>query len=105
MASTVVITNRFVQGNRACRNGTITFGTYATNGVTVTAAQLELSQLLDLDVRPSGGYVPAWDKTNSKVKLYDQKDPANVGGADIALPEVGSVDVSATVFQFAAQGV
>lgn len=105
MASTVTITNRFVQGNRACRNGTITLGTYATNGVTVTAAQLELSQLLDLDVRPSGGYVAAWDKTNSKVKLYDQKDPAASGGADIAAPEVGSVDVSATVFQFKAEGV
>lgn len=105
MSSTVTITNRFVQGNRACRNGTVTLGTYATNGVTITAAQLELSQLLDLDVRPAGGYVTAWDKTNNKIKLYDQKDPAASGGADIALPEVGAVDVSATVFQFAAQGV
>lgn len=105
MASTVTITNRFVQGNRACRNGTVTLGTYASGGVAVTAAQLELSQLLDLDVRAAGGYVAEWDKTAGKVKLYQQKDPANAGGADIPGPEVGSVDVSATVFKFKCEGV
>lgn len=103
MASTATVTRRFVQGNRACRNGTITFGTYAANGIAVTAAQLELTQLFDLDVRPAGGYVAEWDSTAGKVKLYLQD--FDLATADAPLVEVGAIDVSATSFKFKCEGV
>lgn len=109
MASTVTITagqeGRSASGDKLIRRGTMTLGTYAANGIAVTKAQLDFPvQISDVRVDPSGGYVPTWDRTNGKVKLFIGKDPGNAGGADIVLQEVGSVDVSATVFNFTAWG-
>jgi len=36
------------------------------------------------------GYVYKYDRTNHKLLMYQQKDPADSGGADIALPELGT---------------
>jgi hypothetical protein len=49
------------------RIGTLNLGTYATGGVAVTAAQVKLGTLYDLDVRPQAGYVPVWDKATGLV--------------------------------------
>lgn len=109
MSATVTIDagGRGTQDNKYVRRGSVTFGTYATNGVAITRGQFDMNVTLDdLDVRPAGGYVAEFDKANLKVKLYRQKDPGNAGGADIVLPEVANgVDVSATPFRFYAVGV
>lgn len=90
---------------RKVRRGAISLGTYATNGVAVTARNLELSRVDELDVSPSGGYIFEYDSTNKKIKAYRQKDPAAAGGADIPLPEVGNaVDLSAITPRFFASG-
>lgn len=93
---------RSVEGARFVRKGTITLGTYATNGVAITATSFELpGTIADLDIRPAAGFVPEWDKTNAKVKLFIDKTPA----AASALAEVGNaVDVSATAFRFYVKG-
>lgn len=97
---------RFVTGDRQIRTGTISLGTYATNGVAVTKANFDLPVVLNhLEVDPSAGYLFEFDKTNSKVKAFRQKDPAAAGGADIALPEVANaVDLSAVLSRFRASG-
>ena len=99
-------TGRGAAGDRAVRRGTITLGTYATGGVAVTKATFDLWHSLDhVDLNPAGGYVCEWIKSSGLVKVYDQKDPAAVGGADIPLPEVGNgVDISGTSFRFRAEG-
>lgn len=110
MASTVTVdsqpSGRQVHGSSKVRKGSITLGNpYASGGIAVTAAQFELYVSLDdLDVRPAGGYVFEWDKANSKVIAYDQKDPAAAGGADIALPECGAIDLSTVNARFRAVG-
>jgi hypothetical protein len=109
MASTFTIDStdgRYVQGNRHVRKGSGNLGTYATNGVAVTVAQLEFpGTIAELDIGPSAGIIYEWDKTNSKVKAYRQKDPGAAGGADIALPEVANgVDLSSLAFRFRAEG-
>lgn len=108
MAATVTmdtINGRGSDGSQYYRRGTMTLGTYAAGGVAVTHSTFELPATLDdLRVDSAGGYVARFDKANLKVMLYQQKDPAAAGGADIPLPEVGAVDVSATAFRFEAKG-
>lgn len=110
MAATATIDalpgGREVSGASRVHRGKITVGTYATNGVAVSNLTFELPvRMDDLTVRASAGYVPEWDKTNGKIIVYDQKDPGAVGGADIALPEVGNaVDLAAVFFRFEAKG-
>lgn len=110
MASTVTFDTgqdgRGAAGDKLVRRGTLNLGTYATNGVALTKAQLDLPVSINhLDVGSSAGYIAEWDKTNQKVKVYRQKDPAAAGGADIALPEVANaVDLSAVNFRFFAMG-
>ena len=107
MASTVTIDTtggRFVEGAALVRKGTLNLGTYASGGIAVTAAQFELGILNDLEVRPSGGYVFEYLPSTGKIKAYRQKDPGATGGADIPLPEVGSVDISSITPRFRAHG-
>lgn len=97
---------RDVAGDRFIRRGTVNIGTYATGGVAVTKATFDLwHSLVDLRLDSSAGYLPRYDLANLKIMVYDQKDPAAAGGADIALPEVGNgVDLSAVNFRFRAEG-
>jgi hypothetical protein len=97
---------RYVQGDRYVRTGTLNVGTYATNGVAVTKANFDLPvSLTHLEVDSSGGYIFEFDKANSKIKAYRQKDPAAAGGADIPLPEVANaVDLSSITPRFRAVG-
>lgn len=51
------------------------------------------------------GYVTEFIPSSQKLKIYRQKDPANAGGADIALPEVAATtDLSAVTFYGIAVG-
>jgi hypothetical protein len=72
---------------------------YATNGDSLPAnSALGMSHSLDAVQLCSGaaGYVFGVDHANRKIKAFRQKDPADAGGADIALPEVANtVDLSA----------
>lgn len=90
---------------RKVRRGAVSLGTYATNGVAITARNLELARLDELDVAPSGGYVFEYVPSTGKIKAFRQKDPAAAGGADIPLPEVANaVDLSAITPRFFASG-
>jgi hypothetical protein len=82
---------------------------YAANGEPLTRADLGFASTVDptfnVIALPTAGYIPEYDHTNSKLKMYDQKDPAAAGGADIALPEVGNgVDLSAVTVRVIASG-
>lgn len=106
MASTVTFDSgqdgRGAAGDKFVRRGTLNLGTYATNGIALTKAQLELPvNISHLDIGSSAGYVAEWDKTNGKVKVFIDKTPA----AATALAEVGNaVDLSAINFRFLAMG-
>jgi hypothetical protein len=97
---------RAVAGDRYIRRGSGNLGTYATGGVAFTKANFDLPVSIDdIQIQPAAGYVFEVDKTNSKIKAYDQKDPAAAGGADIALPEVANaVNLAAVTFRFRAEG-
>ena len=103
MASTVTLNSDEFEGFKF---GTLTLGTYATNGIAVTGAQVDCPQnLVQLIVHPSGGYVFEYVASTGKVKAYRQKDPAAAGGADIPLPEVAAgVDLSSVNAPFTAFG-
>jgi hypothetical protein len=82
------------------RLGTLSLGVYVNpGGVAITASQCKLGVLHDLDVRPAGGYVPAWDKAAGVVRAYQQS------AATGALTEVpNTTDLSAVNFRFRAFG-
>lgn len=82
---------------------------YTTGGESVTKGDLGFASTVDptfeVRVTPSAGYIGEYDHVNSKLKVYDQKDPAAAGGADIALPQVGNTtDLSAVTFRVIATG-
>lgn len=97
---------RQAAGSTFMRRGTINFGAYITGGMTVNKATFDLPVSLDhLAIYPTAGYVAEWLPVTGFVKVYDQKDPAAAGGADIALPEVGNaVSLAAVNFRFEAKG-
>jgi hypothetical protein len=69
-------------------------GTYPTGGEPLSRASLGFAATVDpefsVECEISAGYVSEYDHVNSKLIVYDQKDPAAAGGADIALPQVGN---------------
>ena len=50
--------------------GTVTLGTYATGGVTISAQNLGLGSFVTAPQFSAAGYVFGWDATNSKVLVY-----------------------------------
>lgn len=106
MASTVTLDSgqdgRGAAGDKFTRRGSLTLGTYATGGVAVTKAQLDLPVAInDLDLGSSGGYLAEWVKSTGLVKVYVDKTPA----AATPLGEVANAtDLSAISFRFTAQG-
>lgn len=110
MAATITLdageAGRRARGGEYVRRGKLNLGTYATGGVAVTRGDFDLPvEIRDLTVRPAAGYVFEFDKANSKILAYRQKDPAAAGGADIPLPEVGnSVNLAAVEPRFEAVG-
>lgn len=100
MASTLTVAGTTVWGNKRITYGTGNLGTYAANGIAVTAAQCGLKALEFLYVGNVGGYVMEWDKANGKVKVYLDATPA----ASAALPELGAVDISTSTLNWLAIG-
>jgi hypothetical protein len=100
MASSITLSGDWLVslGNRRMTYGTGNLGTYAAGGVAVTAAQVGLGAIDDLQVMPAGGYVFEYDKTNGKVLAYQSDDAVD------PLDEVGATDISAIIFRFEAVG-
>lgn len=68
---------------------------YVTGGEPITANQLGLTRITSLiPVASTGGYVPAWDQTNSKLKIF-QGDNANAASGPLV--EFGSTDRKSVV--------
>lgn len=93
-----------VFGNKKVKTRDVVFdSSYPTGGESLTAAQVGLKTIVA--AIPHGAFrktsdgstavLVSYDHTNSKLFAYRQKDPANAGGADIPLPEVGNtIDLS-----------
>lgn len=86
MAS-VAINDRLKMSNANVSIGDITIGTYATNGVAVTAAQFGMNTLKFVLASPTAGYVFQYDYANQKLKAYYADYD---GSADGALIEVAN---------------
>ena len=106
MASTVTIDSgqdgRGSGGDKFVRRGKMNLGVYATNGVAVTAAQLELVAVNDLQVQPAGGYVFEYVKSTGKVKAYVEEAVA-AGGPLLEL--ANTTDITAIEPRFRAEGI
>ena len=91
-----------VAGDVFIRRGTVNLGTYATGGIAITRSDLSFAvSVVDLDVRPTDGYVFTWDKTGGKILAYWVD--TSVDGAPMAeVPD--STDLSGTDARFRAEG-
>lgn len=78
---------------------TVTIGTHATGGVSVTPAMLGLSSVLFAVANPASGYVFQYDIVNSKLIAYRS------GAANGVLVDAGAVDLSAVSTRLYARGV
>jgi hypothetical protein len=72
MSSTITLTGDWLisMGNRMMTRGTGNLGSYSTNGVAVTAAQLGLGQVTDLIIDPAAGYVFQYLPSTGKIKAF-----------------------------------
>lgn len=83
MALTVGLTGDWMvsNGNRRKTYGTIAFdSSYPTGGEPITAANVGLGVLDDLQVHPTAGFVFEWNKTTGKILVYVEEAVA-AGGA------------------------
>lgn len=62
---------------------------YPTGGEAVAIAGIET---IDKLFASGYGYVYEWDRAAQKLEVRQQTDPADGGGADVPLVEVGSTD-------------
>lgn len=109
MAVTVTMDNpggRVTRFPDKVRRGTISLGTYATNGVAVTGTNFELYHTLsDLRIDPAAGYVFEYVKSTGKVKAYWQRDSAGTTYDKVALTEVdNSTNLASVSSRFRAEG-
>lgn len=101
MALTLTQTGDWIsqEGNKNVRRFTVDFdASYPTGGESLTAADMALATIDTAGVRidPKSGYVFSYDYTNNTVLAYWQTDPADAGGANIALIQVAdTTDLSA----------
>ena len=106
MALTITIEQQFyISGGPSIRIGTITFDdSYPTGGEAITAANLNFSGgITNLIAEPSlGGYVPVWDKTNSKIKVLYGDYNNSADGPLIEVPN--AADLSTVTVRFIAFG-
>lgn len=76
MALTVTRETVTLAGNLYRVIGTLAFdSSYPTGGESLTAADIGLAQLRELELKPLSGYTFQWDKTNNKVKAYAGATP------------------------------
>jgi len=50
-----------------------------------------------IQIENTGGYVFEYDRANSKIKAYAQTDPADGGGANVALVEATGLNLSGDI--------
>lgn len=88
-------------GSRRAVNGQFVLsGNYATGGYAITAAMIGLGVIDFLDVEDSSlGFMALWDKTNSKILLYQ-----STTGAPLPLVEVANATAVSSTIQFRAIG-
>lgn len=72
MASAITLTGDWLVsfGNKYQTSGTGNLGTYATNGIAVSATQVGLGVIESLVIDPAAGYVFEWVASTGKVKAY-----------------------------------
>lgn len=72
MPSTITLSGDWMTslGNRRGTSGTGNLGTYATNGVAVSAAQLGLGTIYSFTIDPASGYIFEYVASTGKVKAY-----------------------------------
>src|SRR5688572_2066366 len=72
MAAAITLTGDWMVslGNKSQTSGTGNLGTYATNGIAVTANQVGLGRIESLVIDPAGGYIFEWVRSTGKVKAY-----------------------------------
>jgi hypothetical protein len=71
MALTVTKETTGLAGNQYRIIGTIAFdSSYPTGGESLTAANVGLTTLNELELKETSGYTFQWDKANAKVKVY-----------------------------------
>lgn len=71
MAATYTIIKKTVAGAQRHVIGTVTLGTYATNGVAyVPRTDFSIGTVDILHIFPAGGYTPETDYTGLKVKVF-----------------------------------
>lgn len=100
MASTITLDRDYLIniGNRNMTKGTGNLGTYESGGVAVTPKQLGLGLIEHMDIASVNGYIFNWDKATGKILAYQSDDAVD------PLDEVGSTDISASVFRWTAIG-
>jgi hypothetical protein len=77
---------------------------YATGGYAITANQVGFSRITAvLAVGANTGYVPSWDATNSKLKVFYADNNAASDSALIEVP--AATDLSAVSFTVLAFGI
>ena len=95
MAATITINGRltFPDGLRARLITVAMDASYPTGGESVSASDCELGAITTIITGgPSGGYLPEWDGTASKMKAVDLTTGAEAGsGADLAACGFGCV--------------
>lgn len=103
MASTITEVANLggVGGARTVKIVTGNLGTYAANGIAITPGQCKLSRIDAIIPSSAGGIIFEWVQSTLKMKAYQDVTPA----AAAPLGEVGSTDITTTVFTAIVIGV
>lgn len=99
MAATISLVGDIISmGSRRMTTGTGNLGTYSSGGIAVSAQNFALGQISHLTVESAGGYIFRYNASTGKIMAYQSDDAVD------PLDEVGSVDISAAVFDWQAVG-
>lgn len=84
MASTITLAGDWLTslGSRQMSRGTGNLGTYATNGIAVSAVQVGLGAIDDLIIDPAGGYTFEYVKSTGKIKAYSATATGTIAVTD-----------------------
>lgn len=85
-------------GNRMMTQGTGNLGVYTAGGIAVTPQQVGLGQIEQFNCESADGYIYRWNKATGKIMAYQSDDAVD------PLDEVGSTDITASVFRWQAIG-
>lgn len=70
---------------------------YPTGGEAITPADLGLAQVFALIAFPTAGYVPEWDGTNKKLKMYWADYDAAADGALVEVANTTNLSALAAI--------